>query len=153
MKIRKNGRIVRLTESDLKRITKKILREQTQPRFTINIGVGTQQVEAVVSKLLTVDGLQTDANGSRYFILNPSDFSGARISKLTTKEQKIANSIVQSLVSNNIVEFSKGGGIVQDTGGKQGGSGTGHAQGMRDLKYAPNKSNYMVFTKSSVRQR
>jgi hypothetical protein len=28
MKIRKNGRIVRLTESDLKRITKKILREQ-----------------------------------------------------------------------------------------------------------------------------
>jgi len=52
MKIRKNGRIVRLTESDLKRITKKILREQTQPRFAINIGVSVQQVEAVVSNSL-----------------------------------------------------------------------------------------------------
>lgn len=151
MKIRKNGRIIRLTESDLKRITKKILREQTQSRFAINIGVSVPQVEAVVSKLLTVDGIQTNADGSRYFILNPSDFSGARISKLTTKEQKIANSIVQSLVSNNIVEFSKGGRKVRDIGGKQGGSGTGHAQGMRDLKYAPNKSNYMVFTKAAGR--
>jgi len=144
MKIRKNGRIVRLTESDLKRITKKILREQTQPRFAINIGVSVQQVEAVVSKLLTVNRLQTAANGGRFFILNPSDFGGARISNLPTKEQKIANSIVQSLISNNILEYD----IVH--GGAE--EPTGPVEGMRDLKYAPNKSNYMVFTKSGGRQ-
>ena len=45
MKIKKNGKVIRLTESDLKKIVKKVLTEQTKP-------IGKALEDAALSQIL-----------------------------------------------------------------------------------------------------
>jgi len=79
MRIRKNGKVIRLTESDLMRITRKVLREQDETKKSkggititddmLRIPGGVEEFKKIIKKLAGADSLvfgdtiQTDENG------------------------------------------------------------------------------------------
>ena len=77
MRVRKNGKVITLTESDLMRITRKVLKEQEEsknPKFSLmNLGMSGDQLENVLSKLTPGYNPKEDKFGT-YLFLNPADF-------------------------------------------------------------------------------
>lgn len=106
MRIRKNGKVIRLTESDLMRITRKVLREQDEPKFSLmDIGMDTNKLEGVLSKLIQMYKPKEDKYGT-YVLLNPADFSKNNIDSkldLSTTKGKIAQKIRKRLIDNKLI--------------------------------------------------
>jgi hypothetical protein len=97
MRIRKNGKVVRLTESDLMRITRKVLREQKGPEANID-SLGIQQdsntrediadaIDDGAFKTLTKNGmirLGSDGKGSYFQVLKRLKSSASGANELTS---------------------------------------------------------------------
>lgn len=75
MRIRKNGKVISLTESDLMRITRKVLREQEAPKETSIVALGIPKVEKQdVAK--TIDGGALQGLVDNKFIILGGDEKG-----------------------------------------------------------------------------
>jgi hypothetical protein len=111
MRIRKNGKVVRLTESDLMRITRKVLREQKEPKFSLmDIGISGNQLEKVLSKIVHMYDPQTDKTGT-YVFLDPADFTNERLDTKfgdTSREKTIALKIRKKLVDSKLLAKNPG---------------------------------------------
>jgi len=114
MRIRKNGKVISLTESDLMRITRKVLREQDEtktPKFSLmNLGMDGSVLERILSKLAQDYNPKEDKHGT-YIFLNPSDFDRYRIEDVfgfPSKEAKGAEKIADSLVSAGLIKTKPG---------------------------------------------
>ena len=108
MRIRKNGKVISLTESDLMRITRKVLREQDEtktPKFSLmNLGLDGNVLERVLSTISQDWSPKTDKSGT-YIFLSPSDFrtEGFISEKLGGKMGKEYMKIFNALVSAGLL--------------------------------------------------
>ena len=63
MRIRKNGKVIRLTESDLRRITKKVLREQESSNKTLVNKVKTEGLKNISDKMINSNAFKGSHSG------------------------------------------------------------------------------------------
>jgi hypothetical protein len=112
MRIRKNGKVVRLTESDLMRITRKVLREQKEPKFSLmDIGMGGDDLEDILSRIVQDYDPREDKTGT-YVSLNPADFTNERFDTVfggsPTPEKRMAGKIRKKLVDSKLLAKNPG---------------------------------------------
>jgi len=115
MRIRKNGKVIRLTESDLRRITKKVLREQTEmidytiyPNFTIEdktlYSTPSEYFEKMVEKYGYNYTDVLDELGKLYVnqivVVLPSDDNEGMVFSFGEGKDKYLESIKKYLIKN-----------------------------------------------------
>ncbi len=69
MKIRKNGKVVRLTESDLQRIVKKVLSEDDVKKTVSSLSTKDERMAKHFFKKPVRFGIKMDDEGTKYFYM------------------------------------------------------------------------------------